>query len=187
MVDGSHPFGREVESLDHLGSHEQGGRMDPGPLRHRTADQPREPERRGVTKLREAHDGEVVHGDHPGGPASRGHHEIGAVHNRVGSNEPLERGHAPVTPRRMQRSGGHGALAGGHSLGNHVNDALAPPPADGKGGNVHLVELGQAAEGSGAEDTDAGGTTQQGRGIQGHRKPGIGRGQRLSSSRFRGR
>ena len=71
--------------------------------------------------------------------------------------------------------------------GDQVDDPLAPPPADGEGGDVHLVEPGQTTERPGAEDTDTGRPAQQWGGVEGHGEPWVGRRNPRSSPGPRGR
>ncbi len=186
MVDGSHPLGREVERLDHLGGHEPRGVWTQAPS---------------ATARRISAGNRRVEASHSSGyrtmvrsctVTTRAARRAGGTTKLVPCTTwwvPTNHSSGGTPNAATTRAAGERAWpAGGWTRRrDQVDDALAPPPADGEGGNIHVVELGQAAERPGAEHADTGGATEQGRGIEGHGEPGIGRGNGLSSPRSRGR
>ncbi len=85
--------------------------MDPCSCRDRTADQWREPQRRGVAHLGIPHNCQVMYGHDPSSLASRRDYKFRPVHDIGASDEPLDRWARAVSPGPGEGFCGHGKLS----------------------------------------------------------------------------
>ena len=114
--------------------------------------------------------GEVVHGDHLGGPPARGYDEIRPVHHVDPADEPLDGRPRAAPPQGMERAGRHRALGRRDRGREEGDDPGAPAPADGEGAHVEVGAPPQRAQCAETEDPDARRGTEQGGGVERHRE-----------------